>query len=280
MCLGERESSRCYSEKMTTAPLYEGKNKKKIYPRDFLIALRECGVKKGDIVLIHADISVFGKLCSLNKSFLLQSLVDVIMESVGEDGTVIMPTFSYSFCNGEIFDTDHTKSRIGILPEYFRKQPNVSRTKHPIFSAAIWGKLKNDFLAVGQDSFGRESIFGKIHQWGGKIVFLGAPFVSCTFLHYVEQAKRVPYRYMKEFSGKIRDDGREYTETCYYFVRDMTQNTALDAVKLEKHFIDSGIMKKTQLAHGTILAIDTDMFFKEGCKLLDKDINFFLMMRS
>ncbi len=261
---------------MATCPLYEDESKKKIYSKDFLDALRECGIKKGDVVFIHADISVFGKLHSRDKSFLLQSLVNVIVESVGEDGTIIVPTFSYSFCNGEIFDIDHTKSRVGIFTEYFRKQPDVSRTKHPIFSVAIWGKHKNDLLAVGQDSFGKESIFGKIHKLRGKIIFLGAPFASCTFLHYIEQVKRVPYRYIKEFGGKIRNDGREYDDMCYYFVRDMTKNTVLDAVKLEKYFIDEGMIKKTQLAHGTILAIDVDVFFNEGCKLLDRDITYFL----
>lgn len=268
--------SRCYSEKMAAHPLYEDESEKKIYANDFLDALRECGIKEGDVVFVHADISVFGKLCSRDKVFLLQSLVNTVTASVGEDGTIIVPTFSYSFCNGEIFDADHTKSKVGVFTEYFRKQPDVSLTKHPIFSVAIWGKRRNDLIAVGRDSFGEDSIFGKIHRLNGKVVFLGAPFTSCTFLHYIEQAKGVPYRYVKEFQGKTREDGRERDDMCSYFVRDLTRNPVLDTAKLEKHFMDKGMMKRAQLAHGTVLAIDAEAFFNEGCKLLDSNITYFL----
>jgi len=40
-----------------------------LYARDFTTALKHVGITKGDIVLVHSDISVFGKLCTLIGSF-------------------------------------------------------------------------------------------------------------------------------------------------------------------------------------------------------------------
>ena len=42
-----------------------------------------------------------------------------------------------------------------------------------------------------------------------------------TFLHYIEEYFRVPYRYDKVFSGKMQDGG--HLQKIYtYYVRDLT----------------------------------------------------------
>ncbi len=262
-------------EKRLTQPLYEVDGKR-IYYLDFVNALKKVGVDKEDTIFVHSDISVFGKLAALDRNFLLQTLIDAIKETVGEDAIIIMPTFCYSFCNGELYDVANTKSIVGVLTEYFRKQPDVSRTIHPIFSVVIWGKHKNNLLNIGKDSFDKKSIFGKLHQMNGKIVFLGAPFQSCTYIHYIEQMHGIPYRYMKTFKGKIRMGDMEYKDEYTYFVRYLDKNVIFDTSRLEKHLLEKGLIKEVRLGSGRILMIESDVLFKEGCKLLDQDIYFFL----
>lgn len=255
--------------------LYETENQK-IYYADFLRVLGNVGVKKGDVVFVHSDISVFGKLCLLDRVALLQNLVDVIKESVGNEGTLIMPTFSYSFCRNEIFDVANSKSTVGVLGDFFRRQPDTIRTIHPIFSVAIWGRHKERLSDISHDSFDADSIFGKLHRIKGKILFFGAPLRSCTYIHYIEQAHGVPYRYLKAFKGKINNGGREYEDEYTYLVRYLDRDVILDTQKLESYLLEKKKMQETALGNGRILAIGAETLFKEGCGLLNKDIYFFL----
>jgi len=262
-------------EKRLTQPLYEV-GSKQIFYSDFVGALRQVGINRGDIVFVHSDISVFGKLSTLDRNFLLETLIDAIKESVGENGTIVMPTFSYSFCKKELYDVLKTKSTVGILTEYFRKQSGVSRTIHPIFSVAIWGKYKSRLLDISKDSFDKNSIFGKLYQMNGKIVFLGAPFQSCTYVHYIEQMHGIPYRYMKTFKGEIKESNIIYEDEYDYFVRFLDKNVVLDMSRFEKYLLEKQLMNEVKLGNGRILMITSDILFKEGCKLLNQDIYFFL----
>jgi aminoglycoside 3-N-acetyltransferase len=256
--------------------LYEWKDKQ-IYYKDFVDALRAIGIEKGDVIFVHSDLSVFGKLITLDRDFLLNALVDVFKDCVGENGTIIMPTFTYSFCNGEIFDVVNTKSTVGVLTEFFRKQPDVSRTIQPIFSVAIWGKHRDEFLDISKDSFDKDSIFGKMHRHNAKIIIFGSPLVeSGTFLHYIEETHGVPYRYLKTFKGTIRNNDVEYEDEYTYFVRYLDKNVIVDTDRLEKHLLKTGLMKEIRLGNGRIMMIESDLFFKEGCKLLDQNIYFLL----
>ncbi|MBI3034741.1 AAC(3) family N-acetyltransferase [Candidatus Woesearchaeota archaeon] len=109
-------------------------------------ALLSLGVKKGDLVMVHSDIKPFGRLGTSDRDFLLQSLIDAIKESVGANGTIVMPTFTYSFFKNLPYDAKNSKSAVGVLTEYFRKQPDVGRTIHPTHCVAICGRHKNELL--------------------------------------------------------------------------------------------------------------------------------------
>jgi len=247
-----------------------------ITEKDIYSALARVGCRKGDAIFVHSDLAVFGKLMCFDRNLFLGSICDAIKESVGAEGTVIMPTFTYSFCDGHPFDVKNSKSKVGVLSEYFRNLTDVVRTIHPIFSVAIWGKQKEEVAAIGKDSFDGRSIFGKLHEMNGKIVFLGARFQTCTYIHYIEQTHGVPYRYMKRFTGKINAGGRVYDDECTFFVRYLEKNVKLNTVRLEKHLLTKGIMKECELGDGRILVVPSGILFEEGWRLLDQDIFFFL----
>ena len=189
------EQSKSYTEKRAYKPLYEHDGTK-IYRPNFVKALRDAGINNGDMVFVHSKVSAFGKLLAFDKNFLMQSLIDSIKDAVGSDGTIIMPTFSYSFDKNEAFDVNNTQSTVGALTEFFRKRQDVIRTIHPNHSVAIWGNNKYELSKISEDTFDENSIFGKLHKLNGKTVFFGAPFQSCTFIHYIEQMHKVPYRYI------------------------------------------------------------------------------------
>lgn len=247
-----------------------------ISDQDILAAMREVGCRQGDVIFVHSDVGVFGKLLCLNRYLFLESICNAIKESVGRGGTVIMPTFTYSFCNGDPFDVNNSKSRVGVLSEYFRNLPGVVRTLHPIFSVAIWGKQKEKLAAVGKDSFGHRSIFGKLHEMNGKIVFFGARFQTCTYVHYVEQMHGIPYRYMKSFKGKVISGDREWEDSCTFLVRDLEKDVISDFSKLEKYLFENNLMKQVTLGNGSILLVGAEVFFDECWQLLEEDIYYLL----
>ena len=247
---------------------------KELYYSDFVNALKNVGISKGDVIFVHSSVSSFGKLSTFDTAFLLKTLINFFKESVGSNGTIILPTFSYSFSKNEPYDIVNSKSKVGILTEYFRKQQEVSRTIHPNHSVAVWGKHKSELLKIGKDTFDKDSIFGKLHKLNGKIVFFGAPFQSCTYVHYIEQMHGVPYRYMKKIKGKIIDGNKEYEDEFTFYVKYVVFFTLLS--ELEKYLLEKKLMKEVKLGHGKILVVDADVLLKEGQKLLDKDIFFFL----
>ncbi len=255
--------------------LYLNENKA-ISGEDFLGALQQLGVQQGDVLFVHSDVSVFGKLATEGKNELLEALAGVFKKAVGENGTIIMPTFSYSFYHGKVFDVEKTRSEVGILTEYFRKQEGVIRTAQPNHSVAIFGKKKNELAKVGIDCFDGNSIFGKMREAGGKIVIFGAPFLSCTFIHSIEQAHGVPYRYLKTFYGTIINKGAAKKERSTFYVRRSENKIKTDLSRLESYLLENGFMKETKLGNGKIMVVDANTLFREGMKMLDKDINFFV----
>lgn len=244
---------------------------------DFKTALKNLGINDKDVLFVHSDIVAFGKLACKSRNVLFTSILDSIKETIGEDGIMIMPAFSYSFCKNEVFDVDKTKGTVGALNEFFRKQEDTERTVQPIFSCAVWGKSKEKFLNVSKDSFGEASIFDKLYKNNGKLIFLGADFHSCTYLHYIEQNFKIPYRYIKTFRGSIKNGDKEYESTCDFFVRYLDKDVVLETERLRKHLIENKIMKCEKVGNGNILCVGARDLYDEVFKLLKKDIFYLLV---
>ena len=94
---------------------------KPITQQDVVDALIQVGLKEGDLVLIHSDVSSFGKLGEVrDRQLFLQLILDAFFEVIGLEGTLIVPTFTYSFCKKEVFEALKTPSTVGIFSEFIR----------------------------------------------------------------------------------------------------------------------------------------------------------------
>ncbi len=264
---------------MSRRPLYI-KDNSLIYFEDFRNALEIVGVSRGDTLFVHSDIGVFGKLPGPDReSYLPKTLVQVLTEGVGLEGDIILPTFTYSFCKNEVFDVAKTRSTVGALTEFFRKSENVIRSPQPIFSVACWGKNAEELADVSDDSFGTNSIFDKLYKKNGKILFFGAPFQSCTFVHYAEQSLGIPYRYMKKFSGIVRNQDKDIQKEINYYVRRLDMDTLTNFSPLEGSLEQKGILKRATVGGGEILCVNSKDLFFETQRMLKEDIFFLLKTR-
>ena len=88
-----------------------------------------------------------------------------------KDGTLVIPSFTYSFNRNESFDVDRTKSSLGNFSESFRKMDDVTRTRQPIFSFCSLGKHSELFCSSDiTDCFGELSGFGLLHSLNAKLM--------------------------------------------------------------------------------------------------------------
>ncbi len=246
-----------------------------ITKNDFIDALKSVGVANDDILFVHADIGVFGKLADGgDRATLCQSLISAL-KSAGSS-TLVMPTFTYAFCKNGIFDPRHSPSEVGVLTEYFRLEDGIIRSKHPIFSVAAAGPEAEHLTSVDMDSFGDRSFFATLHQTNGLIVFFGASFERATFAHHIEQMHGVPYRFVKTFKGILRDNGIEKEVSSTYLVRYLDQDVETYLGRLESELRVSGVLKEASVGAGKILSVRAQDMFLIGMKMLDRDIYAFL----
>ncbi len=198
-----------------------------------------------------------------------------------KDHTLIVPSFTYSFCEKGIFNIDTSISEVGIFTEFFRNQKNVVRSNHPIFSVCSKGlnsKLFRDNLSYS--STGDGSIFERLRVFDAYILFIGAKFInSCTFLHYIEQCQKIEYRYSKYFKGKIIEKNKTTTGSWEFFVR----NTELfkfakwdESPQIEKDLIKNNILKLTKLPNLEIGYCSARLLFNFVSKKLKKD-NYYIL---
>ncbi|EGK8049291.1 aminoglycoside N(3)-acetyltransferase [Campylobacter lari] len=238
------------------------------YKHDLIQTLKNLGIKKGDILYPHTEIYNFG-IPLVDGKTLLQTILDCFFEVIGKEGTLIMPTFTYSFCENEVFDNKNSKSKVGILNEYFRKQKGVKRTNEPIFSFAIKGAKEELFLKDTTSCFGDDSVFAEIKRQNGKIMLFGNPLVGTTFIHHIEEKVGVSFRYFKEFSGIVIDENGIKTEKkIQYLVRDYNKKS-IPLANLYNNFLQEvGNFKLLPFANAEIAVINSKEFFDEAYKLL------------
>ena len=165
--------------------LYEAPEKK-IFYSDIIYGLINVGIKKGDILLVHSDILAFGRPHYSDINIFFSVLIDAFIETIGPSGTLIMPTFSFSFTNGDDFSVSDSPSLVGALTNHFRKIKGVIRTHDPIHSCAIKGPKSKLLSEISNDTFGDKSIYGHLLDHNAKIATFGTKFADNCFFHFIE----------------------------------------------------------------------------------------------
>jgi len=184
----------------------------------FVEILENGGVTKGDILMLHSSYSPI-------KSFFESpsTLINQLLDYLGPEGTLLMPAFNFTaWSNTHYFDILETQSEMGVLTETARLKKDSIRTKHPIYSFIVFGKLQKEFLACDdRGAFGDNSVFALFHKLNGQIMSIGLSFNSSFSLHhYVELKAGIDYRRIKEFSGIYVDIDRiPIIKTYSMFVR-------------------------------------------------------------
>ncbi len=188
--------------------------KKDLYNALIKIKANEC-----DYLFIHSELSFGLPNLKLSKKELLGHILDVFKSLKVKN--LLVPTFTFSFCNREEFDVQKTKSLMGIFSEFFRKQPDAKRSVEPMMSVSMIGEDTSVIDEIGNVSCGEGCTYDLLHKKGNtKFLFLGNRMSDCmTYTHYVEVVENVPYRYPKEFKGIVINNGVVEEKTYCLHVR-------------------------------------------------------------
>lgn len=196
-------------------------------------------IRRGDSILFHANATRLIKNClKKDKAFKIKTIIKTLLEKLGPNGTLIVPTFSFKSIKSKFFDIKNTPSEMGMISEIIRKHPNSIRTGHPVYSFAVLGKKKFFFKNMNNfDAFSSKSPFQKIYDYNFKIAIMDLPdSKSMTFYHFIEQINKIDYRFIKEFSVKYKNHKGLIKKKKYkIFVRDIKKKVITEVDRAGKH---------------------------------------------
>jgi len=214
--------------------------------KDFEVFLKQIGVQKKHTLLVHSDITSLGLI---EKD--LNGVFEAFQNVLGPEGTLIVPTFSFSFCNQKIFDPQKTPSTSGVFTNYIRTLHESKRSVHPNHSFSAIGPKKENVLKFSdKTSFGPGTVFTSMLNEDVQVLLLGT--FRNSYVHYVEKNFGVSYRYDKFLTGFIANKDKKYEDTFSMYVRDINaQGTDEDDRKTQRNlFFDSPLCKSKGFGYG------------------------------
>lgn len=217
---------------------------------EILKVLRKVGVGNGDIIYVASFASILG-----NRLNILEDTIETLIEAVGEDGTVVMPVFNWDYCSGSVFDPLETPSQTGVLTEFFRRRPGVLRSCIPPWCTfAARGNRANEIVAIkGTSSFGPDGILQYLYDINAKYVLLGCSYnEGAVHVHWLEEKYEVPYRYWKQFAGKVKLNGELQDNVSQMYARRLDINTDIDTHPLTDIFDTTYKVKREPLGLGHV----------------------------
>lgn len=260
---------------MSNLVLFESSNGP-VTRNTFHETLCSSGASDAEVLYIHTALTFGRPSKSLSRTQLLNELVEVILE-LGVK-TVCMPTFTFSFCNGTNFDVQNTKSQMGALNENFRRRSDAHRSDEPLMSVAAIGADLDLVTNLGVESTGSDSTFDKLSKRDGvKFLFLGVHPGDCfTYMHYLEWKAAVPYRYNREFTGEIINNGVASTVTKKLFVRynGVVPNSA--SYTYGDLLLEQGHLLREQLGDSNLSCVPLQPAENLYLELLDANPNYFI----
>ena len=194
----------------------------------YLNIIDHLNVNNGDLILLSSDIVKLICVCRENNEiFNPNKFIDSIINKIGVDGTLILPTYNWDFCNGITFDYNKNISKTGSLSNVALKRNDFTRTLHPIYSHAVHGSASEYLCSVNNISaFGPDSVFAYLHEKNAKQIFIGPTEKfwytrAYTAIHYIEENNNVKYRFHKYFTAPyINKNGTKNIKTYSMHVRD------------------------------------------------------------
>ncbi len=166
--------------------------------------LERLGLADGSIAIVHSSLSSIGWVAGG-----AQAVVQALLEAVGSQGTVVMPTQSGQLSDPAdwedppvppewheairsgfpAYDPNLTTTRgMGAVVETFRCDRGTMRSAHPLSSFAAYGPAADEIVGDHpiDDEFGERSPLARLHDLDADVLLIGVDHGSNTSLHLAE----------------------------------------------------------------------------------------------
>ncbi len=167
--------------------------------------LRALDILTGDAVMMHSSLSALGFVDGG-----AETVVDALLETVGQEGTLLVPAFRDSVwgdpANFTNSDCDCTQAGPlcssqqsgfqGVIAETVRQRSGSLRSCHPTHSWVALGPAAQDLLVGHKDCptfCGSPNPFEPLVEKDGCVLTLGVGIDSITLWHYYEEILQIPY---------------------------------------------------------------------------------------
>ena len=234
--------------------------------KDIKKSYKKAGVSKGKVVFLESDLASLGRYETMEKNAITSSHLRTLMELVGKDGTIVVPTDSISLCNTNTpFNLEKTPSEMGIFSEYIRQQKKAVRSFHPFISFTAIGKGACQICkSTSRHAFGPETPMARMIDKNALFLIIGLqPRLTCSTVHQVEVDMGIPYRYVREYMHPVIRKKRIKKEPFYmyvwYYECDIKKN---DKTRLWDRFKSKYEVKESALGRGKIYSYSMREFYK------------------
>ena len=220
-------------------------------------AYRDLGVGPGRVIYVTSDMGHLMAFEKPGKAAVLEAHFDALMDLIGPEGTLVVPTASISLCNTDIpFDPETTPSeKVGVVSEFVRTREGAMRSFHPFVSyAAVGAKAAEITQDASRHVYGPETPEGRMAEMDALSISIGLyPQYSCSTVHHVEQMMAVPYRYTKEYLHPVVREGKIVREPFYQFVRYLDSDVERSYLKnIIPRFDTEGGLERADVGRGVI----------------------------
>jgi len=246
---------------------------------DLVQSFRKVGLQPGDIVNVHSRLHSIGLVCGVTVPEIPQAFLSALVEVIGDDGTVVVPTFTTSFGRyGTPFVLEESPSEMGVFSEHVRKSPGALRTLHPIQSlSALGGQAQ----ALTEDhptwNVGHDTIWERMLNRDAKVLTIGIPLRrAMSFVHHLEFLACVPYLYHKLLSGEVFSGGDRVSCEFQLSARYLQFEIAYDLSRLEADLEAVGAVEQASLGGNAIWIVPMKAAFEVGMHGLRQDPYYFL----
>ena len=214
------------------------------------------GIGAGDVLLVHSSLKAIGPVEGG-----ADSVIDAMLSVVGPGGLLSAATHTWAVVSDKqpVWHELYTPSNVGVLGNVLRKRASAVRSLHPTHSVAAIGSRAAEFCAGHERDntpCSPTSPYGKLAQWGGKVVLLGVDLTKCTYFHCVEEMAGLGEIWSLEKAAQQRylvtADGRTIPTT----IRPHKDWKSDNYGRLEEELLAAGVMRKGPAGNGEVRVVD------------------------
>ena len=227
--------------------------------KDLQNGFEKTNVKKGETIVVHTSYKSLGGVEGG-----VDKVIDVMLELVGKDGTVLFPAFNFqSWTESHYFDVMETPSKMGMITEQARLRSNAKRTPHPIYSFSALGAHAEAFSKTEDvEAFGPNSAIALFHKLNATIISIGLDFNnSFSMHHYIEYNVGCDYRRVKEFAGVYMGYDRVPQIKKYSMFVRLNDRVKTYIVPGMNDLLKAGVIKEIQVGAAMVHYLTANEFF-------------------